>query len=258
LIFSPLCAIIVLNGLSSAKKATDNIISNPNSSIPEGTLARFEEQDPIEVVKEYYNFINYQYYKEAYQQSFTTQRRKELDWQEWTDAFSGVSNIIVENVEKIEDNPIKVKAKLKLYRTDGINNLQEDVESTWLLKYNAGYLRLDQLETKTLSTKALFSDEYITNIRKVKVDTESSYSYILSKDLSKYPNNLISRIKQLMNDNLTIIRTLYKKIVINSEPLTEEDTNDINVFVSQDNEIRSIQKQLEEIDWNNYINSLYR
>lgn len=242
---------------SSAQKSVENIISNPTNTTPEGTLPRFEEQNPIDVVKIYYNLINNQYFKDAYQLTFTAKRRKQLDWEEWTNAFSGVTNVIVKDVEKIDDSPIKVRAKLKLYRTDGFNNLQDEAESIWTLKYNVGYLKLDQLETKTLTTKALFSDEYITNIRKVKVDTESSYSYILSKNLNNYPDYLVSRIKLLIGENLAIIKTIYDK-VINSNPLTDEDISNIDVFISRDNEIRTIQKQFEEIDWNIYVNSLWR
>ncbi|MGD9129638.1 MAG: trypsin-like peptidase domain-containing protein [Candidatus Woesebacteria bacterium] len=240
----------------SAKKAVEKILKDPSYSEPVGTLPRFEDNiEPTDVVMAYYQGLTEGSYMMSYQ-LFTIGRQKEWKPEEWQNLFTNVLSIEVKNIQQISTDPVKVKAEMDLYTTDGVNLLVKTADSIWTLKYSLGRLALDDVEIEYGEEKAIFNQDYEDAIRFNKSLADTVYPAILNKDMSYYPQQQVVIIKALIEENTEIINRLFQKVT-NGEPLDESEFYDNDLFVSNHDQILDINKEFESIDLQNYYLNYY-
>jgi S1-C subfamily serine protease len=237
----------------NANASFNKIISNPSYSIPEGTLARFENNiKAADVVTAYYYGLSNGDFGSAYQ-LFSVNRQKEWNPEEWRKLFGDVKGIKVLDIKQVSADPLKVEANLLMYLQEGGNLIEQQAKSTWILKYSLGRLALDSVEVTNGEKKALFDEDFKDAVAYFKSVADTMYVEILKQDLSAYPQDKVIRIKTLINKNKEIIERINQK-VNSSQPLSEQDREDITTFLSNHNEIESIKNYFDKLYLDAYYN----
>jgi len=237
--------------IRSAQKVIDELIANPSSNLPLGTLPPFgEDIDPIDLVREYYANLSSSKLSDAYA-LFSTKRKKEIAYTDWEKLYKNVIYVDIQNIEKIQEDPPKVKTLVTVVDYDGINALKYDKEITWTFEYNVGKRRLVLDKMVDLKTSAVYTDDFKENWKNWKFNTDAYFKNAMNRNLLKYNQSKVTRVKELINKYMSIVSRIYDATQ-NDKPLTQKDIDDSNSLSGIYKEIKDIFDEFDKFDYNEY------